>query len=257
MTAILKKPVAESIQEFPAPASLGIEVNDLMYWDAGNSVAKPASSQADKLSEALNQAEFARNFIGISNSARQATDTVAGVVRVQTDGLFQLPCVSSTFEVGDLLGADEAASGTALEDQQVRKVLFPHLAIAVVTQRYASATTRVWCRLLSRRAHDLANRFHGVGGFQGHGSTALADANVTLTVDHNPICAQIPTAHRDITLPTEAQSAGLMFFFANNSAGAFNMVVKNAAAATLATIAQNKRGIAWCDGTTWFAAPFA
>lgn len=144
----LKKPVAEQVQEFVADASLAIDIGDLMYHTGDD--AKPASSQADQSSEALNQELFAANFAGVANSARLSTQTTAGVVRIQTDGLYEFTCTSSMFEIGDLVGADEAASGTALEDQSVKSVNDSNLAIGVVVQRYAAATTKVWCRLMSR-----------------------------------------------------------------------------------------------------------
>ena len=149
----LKKPVAEQVQEFVADASLAIDIGDLMYHTGDD--AKPASSQTDQGSEHLNQQEFAKNFIGVSQSARLSTQTTAGVVRVQTDGLYEFTCTSATFEIGDLVGADEASSGTALEDQSVKKVTAPHLAIGVVVKRYSSATTKVWCRLKGRVSSDI------------------------------------------------------------------------------------------------------
>lgn len=145
----LTKPESPSpIQEFVADASLAIEIGDLMYTTGDD--AKPASSQADQGGELANQELFAANFVGVANSKRLSTDTSAGVVRVQTDGQYEFTCTSATFEHGDFVGADEAASGTALEDQSVKKVTDPNLAVGVVVKRYASATTKVWCRLLGK-----------------------------------------------------------------------------------------------------------
>lgn len=150
----LKKPADDQIQEFVADASLQIDIGDLLYLDTDD--AKPASSQADQLSETLNQALFAKNFAGVAISSRQSTESSAGVVRVQTDGLIELPCVSSTFEIGEYVGADEASNGTSLEDQQVRKVTSRGLAIARVVKRYASATTKVWVELMNRASRTIA-----------------------------------------------------------------------------------------------------
>eukprot|EP00913_Durusdinium_trenchii_P035346 g33076.t1 len=147
------KPAAEQIQEFAADGSLAIDVGDLMYHTGDD--ARPAGSQADQGSEVLNQELFAANFIGVANSARLASQSSAGVVRVQTDGLYEFTCTSSTFEIGDLVGADEASGGTALEDQSVKVVTDPNLAIGVVVKRYATATTKVWCRLIGRVSDRL------------------------------------------------------------------------------------------------------
>lgn len=159
----LKKPAYEQVQEFVANASLGIDIGDLMYLATDD--ARPASSQADAGSEALNQQVFANNFIGVAVSARDSTDTAAGVVRVQCDGLYEFTCTSSTFEIGDLVGADEAANGTELEDQSVKKVTDASTAIGVVVQRYSAATTKVWCRLINRVSWDIAHRIGGAEDF--------------------------------------------------------------------------------------------
>ena len=39
-----------------------------------------------------------------------------------TTGVFEFDCPSGTFELGDLVGADENAAGNALLNQQVAKV---------------------------------------------------------------------------------------------------------------------------------------
>ena len=43
-------------------------------------------------------------------------------IRVATTGVFEFDCPSGTFELGDLVGADENAAGNALLNQQVAKV---------------------------------------------------------------------------------------------------------------------------------------
>lgn len=152
----LKKPVGESIQEFVANASLQIDIGDLIYHDTDD--AKPASSQADGGTEAINQRTFAKNFAGVANSSRQSSNAVAGTVRVQTDGLYEFPCASSAFEIGDMVGASENGDGDGLLDQQVEKVTAKDLAIGVVVKRYGSATTRVWCRLTSKVSESLSEK---------------------------------------------------------------------------------------------------
>lgn len=248
----LKKPDGEKIAQVLAPASTAFSIGDLIYMASGTYQAARASSQADKLDEPANQAEFALRFIGISNGARLSTDTVAGQLAVQQDGIVEYPCQSSTFEIGDLVGAAEAASGTALEDQLVKKVTNPRLAIGVVTKREASAVTKVQFRLLVRYM-DVANRVDiGPGGAGSAAATALADTAPTLTVDQGPFFTAVPTAGRIATLPAVAQSKGLVWFFQNNSAGANSLTIKNAAAATIAVVPQNKCGIVWCDGAAWY-----
>ena len=64
-------------------------------------------------------------------------------IRVATTGVFEFDCASGTFELGDLVGADENAAGTALLNQQVAKVAASHYAIGRVAKRQAAATTSV------------------------------------------------------------------------------------------------------------------
>jgi hypothetical protein len=55
-------------------------------------------------------------------------------------------------------------------------------------------------------------------------------------------------AHRDVTLPAVAKGdAGYFFVFANAASGAENLVVKDAAASTIATFGQSKCGIVFVD----------
>lgn len=253
MTQHILAPAAEQIQHWLAPASVAIEVGDLMY-DSGSGVAKPASSQADKLSEALNQAEFARNFIGVSNGQRLSTQTDStSKIPIITDTLIEMPCVSDTYEIGDLIGVDEAASGTALEDRQVKKVTSRHLAIGVATKRYGSATTKVWCRLQSNKV-DLGNR---TGEFLGSLQLTAVNAetlagNKTLVVTDAPIQVLDPGgAGRDVTFPTEAQSKGLIFIVHNSADAAEVLTCKTSAGVAFVTPTQAESALCYCDGTTW------
>ena len=118
-------------------SSTVIEVGDLIYLDTDD--AKPASSQSDQSSEAANQRLFAAKFLGVSEHRSRNGDTDA--IKVATAGVFEFDCPSSSFEVGDLVGVDEAASGTALEDQKVASVAATDLSIAKVHKTTSSATT--------------------------------------------------------------------------------------------------------------------
>lgn len=253
MTQHILAPATEQVQFWKVPASLAIEVGDLMY-DSGSGVAKPAGSQADKGSEALNQAEFARKFIGLSNGQRLSTQTdTPTTFPIVTDTLVELPCVSGTFEIGDLLGADEVASGDALEPQQVKAVTSRHLAIAVVVKRYASATTKVWCRLRSTYSeiNDRLKTFLGVLQDTDKNVETLA-ANKTLVVSDVPIQVLDPGgAARDVTFPTEAQSKGLVFIVHNAADAAEVITCKGSGGAAFCTPTQNESALCYCDGTTW------
>ena len=232
-------------------ASIARSPGDLLYYDSSSHSAKPFSSLAALGSEALDQAAVAPNFLGVSNAQHLSTDANADDARIIDDQVWLFPCVSSTFEIGDFVGPTRN-SGAALVDQVVAKVTNPFLAIGQVQERYASAVTNVKVRLRKRYLDDWI----GVGfGFFGQGNVAahaMADADTTLLVSDLFIQTQVPTAARNVTLPAEAQSKGKAFLIVNNSAGAFSITVKNAAAATIQTVAQNKCAIFFCDGTTWF-----
>ncbi len=136
--------------------SIAVDINDLMYMEVDD--IRPASSMADLGTEILNQRRFARNFAGVAQERRLAAETNAGplaTLSVAPTYIGDFPCASSTWEVGDLVAIDEAASGTALERQKLVKTTDPDLAIGRCIQRSASATT-VRVILLSRHVHGDA-----------------------------------------------------------------------------------------------------
>ncbi len=116
-----------------------IEIGDLVWQDTDD--AKPASSQADQGSETANQERFADKFLGVAMQRSRAGDT--SPIRVATTGVFEFDCPSGTFELGELVGADENAAGNALLNQQVAKVSASKYAIGRVAKRVASAATAV------------------------------------------------------------------------------------------------------------------
>lgn len=116
-----------------------IEIGDLVFQDRDD--AKPASAQTDQGSEAANQELFADGFLGVAMQRSRAGDT--DPIRVATTGVFEFDCPSGTFELGDLVGADENAAGTALLDQQVAKAGAAKYAIGRAARREATATTSV------------------------------------------------------------------------------------------------------------------
>lgn len=56
---------------------------------------------------------------------------------------------------------------------------------------------------------------------------------------------------RDVTLPAEATSKGLVFEILNTADAAENLVVKDDGASTIVTISQNEKATVVCDGTAW------
>ena len=114
-----------------------IEIGDLVYQDSDD--AKPASSQADQGSETANQELFADKFLGVAMQRSRSGDTLP--IRVATTGVFEFDCPSGTFELGDLVGADENGAGNALLNQQVATVAASKYAVGRAAKRVAAAAT--------------------------------------------------------------------------------------------------------------------
>jgi hypothetical protein len=116
-----------------------IEIGDVVWQDTDD--AKPASSLPDLNTEAANQAALADKFLGVAMQRSRAGETAP--IRVATTGVFEFDCPSGTFELGDLIGADETAAGVALLNQQVAKVATSQGAIGRIAKRQAAAATSV------------------------------------------------------------------------------------------------------------------
>jgi len=133
---------------FIAPASdTVIEIGDLVFLDWTTHAPKPASDLPDQGSEALNQDTFQQYFLGVAE--QQSRDGDTDPIRVATTGEFEFDCASATFNLGALVGCDEAAGGTALLDQTVVGVASESLAVGRVAQPEAVAVTTVLVRIKS------------------------------------------------------------------------------------------------------------
>jgi len=127
-------PVAAAVD-----SSTVIEIGDLLWQDVDD--AKPASAITDKGSEAANQEALAADFLGVA--MQRSRNGEIAPVRVATTGVFEFDCPNGTFELGDLVGADENAAGNALLNQQVADVAESRYAIGRVAKQESNATTRV------------------------------------------------------------------------------------------------------------------
>ena len=129
----------------PVDSATVIEIGDLVYLDVDD--AKPAGSQVDQGTEGANQQLFHDNFAGVAMQASATGD--ADAIRVATTGVFEFDCLSATLEVGDLIGADENAGGTALLNQTVAKVTAANSAVGRCAKRLNPAGTRVLVDVVS------------------------------------------------------------------------------------------------------------
>jgi hypothetical protein len=140
---------------FAAPASATvIEIGDLLYLDSSTKAPKPAGLQADEGNLLANQMEFHDNFLGVAEQASASGET--DDIRIATAGDFEFPCASATFDLGDLIGAVEASSGTALEDQKVVEVAGEYAAIGRCCEKKAVAGTSMMVRIRSTVMEGLA-----------------------------------------------------------------------------------------------------
>lgn len=129
----------------PFLAGTVIEIGDLLYLEGGN--VKPASSQTDQGTLALNQGTFHDNFIGVAMQC--TTGATAETIRVSTTGVFEFSCLSATFGVGDLLGSTEDGTGGALESQIVISVATENLALGRCVKQTASGSEQVFVDIVS------------------------------------------------------------------------------------------------------------
>lgn len=232
----------------PVASATVIESGDLLYLDTGNDV-RPASSQADNVGEEDNQSEFARNFAGVALHASASGDTDDVMVETALDKEYSFTVPSGTYRLGALLGASEASSGTALEDQQLEAVTSQDAAIAVVTDDSSSARTSVKCRFIR-------------SVFSPTRVTSRPDVNVetlsgnkTMTSDEADVHFLDPGGSaRDVLLPAEQEMAGRVLFLINTADMAEALTVKDdASGTTVASIAQNEQATIICSGTAWRA----
>jgi D-alanyl-D-alanine carboxypeptidase len=120
-------------------AATVVEIGDLLWQDGDD--AKPAAAQADQGTKTANQELLADKFLGVAMQRSRAGESEP--IRVAASGVFEFDCPSAAFELGDLVGVDENAAGTALLNQQVAKVAQSKYAIGRVARREPAATTRV------------------------------------------------------------------------------------------------------------------
>jgi hypothetical protein len=122
-----------------------IEIGDLILQDTDD--AKPASLQTDQGTESANQQLFHDLFAGVAMQA--SPDGSTEPIRIATSGVFEFDCPSATLEVGDLMGADENAAGTALLNQTVVEVTNATHAIGRCVKRVNPAGTKVLVDIVS------------------------------------------------------------------------------------------------------------
>jgi hypothetical protein len=249
--------------EFPNKGSEAINIGDLLYWDSSNNCVRSFSNYADQGSAAAQQAALAPLFMGVAASAALSTESTTRAVRIWTDIILEMPCDSGTFAIGDYVGVSYS---TGARNQQVAGVgNAAALAIGRVVKRYASAATKVKCRLMSR----YLNGFNAMAGLNAYGllpvatiaatGSAQGDA-ATLTGQFNLVTGAdatkgviLPTATPGMTVEvknSDAANAILKVYPATG--GTINALSANAAISLAAKVPAIFRAL---SATAWYTIP--
>lgn len=153
----------DGAMEVAVDAAQEIDTNDLCFLNTDD--ARSFSAIVDQTTEPLNQEYAAARFLGVCVRGKQGT-SAAGTALIDTNPAseFRHVCPSTTWEVGELVGASED-SGTTVAAQQVEKVTSEHLAIGKCIEKGTSLTTVRWRAFprvataagLNRSANLMAN----------------------------------------------------------------------------------------------------
>lgn len=99
--------------------------------------------------------------------------------------------------------------------------------------------------------YDALHQIVGSIALKGGANVETLSGNKTLVVGDKTFQKLDPAAARDLILPAEAESNGLLFYIMNAADAAETITVKNDNADTIVTLPQNESAIVICDGTTW------
>ncbi len=135
-------------------AATVVEIGDLVHLNTDD--ALPASSIDDiggagPADLATAQEILHDAYLGVAMQRSRDGDTTP--IRIATRGVFEIDTASATFEVGDLVGADDNSGGTALENQTVIAVATENLAVGRVARSVAVADTRVFVEIVGTITH--------------------------------------------------------------------------------------------------------
>ena len=127
------------------PDTVAVEIGDLVYHDSDH--VRPASSQTNQTTKALNQSTFAGKFLGVAMQASPAGE--ASSIRIATTGVFEFDTNLQTFVLGALVGIDELPGRMGLENQKVDTSVLAG-AIGRIVRREPTASTKVLVSIKSK-----------------------------------------------------------------------------------------------------------
>ena len=128
----------------PVDAATPIEIGDLLY--VADDKVYPASAMTPLGTLATTLEAFDDNFVGVAMQCSPVGS--ADPIRVATTGVFEYECASATFDVGDLIGGNDAGS-SELDAQIVDGVATLNLAIGRCVKRVNPEGTKVLVDVVS------------------------------------------------------------------------------------------------------------
>ncbi len=240
--------------EFLNKGSEAINVGDLLYWDSSNNCVRSASNFADQGSAAAQQLAMAPWFLGVAMSAALSTDATTRAVRVLVDDVYEFPCDSGTFAIGDYVSF--SYSSGARNQQVVGVGNHATAAIGRVVKRYSSATTKVKCRIMSPLLNGIVTGQQNPYGLLKTATVAAAGNSqgtaAALTAEINQVTGSDGT--KGVILPAAQPGMELKVF--NNVAAACivygntGAAINGGAANASYSVTSNKNAIFTAFSTT-------
>lgn len=137
------------IESHPVDSAQTIDLGEMCYLATDD--ARPIDQFTYGASLLITQSNLPKTFIGVALNTSESGDTER--IAIATEGIFEFNCAAAQFEIGDLVGADDNAGGTALVADQVIAMgeNGAHGAIGRVVRRYSANTTRVLVELLPKK----------------------------------------------------------------------------------------------------------
>lgn len=254
-------------QDFAIPYALSgtpiaVGVGDAMYFAGQVAIYGDVAYPADQLptlgTEALDQIQFAKLFVGYTPGQILLTETNKFKrLMIRTNGPAICKCPSQTWKHGDLVGI--YSNGVTIDPQQVDKVTQRALAIGVCIKDSVNPATTVTFDFESRYADGIMDvmQYASQGEQQSMNAVnVLTDANQIFTVASPQFNQMTNSSARTIKLPLESASGKLIFMIHNMAASAGSITFLGSAggnALGTAVIPAGKFGQAFCDGATWYS----
>lgn len=142
-----------------------IERSDMLWIDSTNNEVKNAAAKDFNNDLDTTQQEFADLFVGIAYEASASGDTDDISVDVSADSVYEFDVTSSTYNMGDDLGAADGDSpSTALDDQRLEAPATSNTgAVARAAEKAESAVTLLRVQFASIHNVSGNNANAGVG----------------------------------------------------------------------------------------------